>query len=336
MKTCIKNAKIACLDMNLQKTRMALGVHIEISDPSQLEQIRAQESKITLDRVRKVLSSGANVVLTTKGIDDLCLKLFVEAGAMAVRRVKREDMRRVARATGATMVSTLSNLEGEEVFEASSLGAAEEVVQERIGDDECILVKGTKAHTSASVILRGSNGTILHRRETDLDYQLDEMERSLHDSLSVVKRTLESGSVVPGGGAVETALSIYLENFATSVGSREQLAIAEFASALLVIPKQLAVNAAKDSSDLVAKLRAYHASSQSATQGEEKKRKYRFYGLDLMEGKVRNNLEAGVLEPSMSKVRSLKSAVEACISILRIDTAIKVDPKPREEDPHDH
>jgi T-complex protein 1 subunit alpha len=159
MKTCIKQAKIACLDMNLQKTRMALGVHIQIDDPTQLEAIRAQESKITLDRVKKILATGANVVLTTKGIDDLCLKLFVEAGAMAVRRVAREDMRRIARATGATMVSTLSNLEGEEVFEASSLGIAEEVVQERVGDDECILVKGTKAHTSASVILRGSNGT---------------------------------------------------------------------------------------------------------------------------------------------------------------------------------
>jgi T-complex protein 1 subunit alpha len=95
------------------------------------------------------------------GIDDLCLKLFVEAGAIAVRRVKREDMRRVARATGATMISSLSNLEGEEIFEASSLGFAEEVSQERIGDDECILVNGTKAHTSASIILRGSNGTPL-------------------------------------------------------------------------------------------------------------------------------------------------------------------------------
>jgi len=158
MKTTIKNAKIACLDINLQKTRMALGVHIQIDDPSQLEQIRAEESKITLTRVKKILASGANVVLTTKGIDDLCLKLFVEAGAIAVRRVLREDMRRVARATGATMVSTLSNLEGEEVFEPSSLGFAEDVSQERIGDDECILIKGTKAHTSASVILRGSNG----------------------------------------------------------------------------------------------------------------------------------------------------------------------------------
>jgi T-complex protein 1 subunit alpha len=172
MKTQIKNAKIACLDMNLQKTRMALGVHIEISDPSQLERIRDQESKITLDRVRKVLSSGANVVLTTKGIDDLCLKLFVEAGAMAVRRVKREDMRRVARATGATMVSTLSNLEGEEVFEPSSLGAAEEVVQERIGDEECILVKGTKAHTSASVILRGSNGILTNFDKREADFKI--------------------------------------------------------------------------------------------------------------------------------------------------------------------
>jgi T-complex protein 1 subunit alpha len=167
MKTSIKNAKIACLDMNLQKTRMALGVHIQIDDPSQLEQIRAQESKITLDRVRKILAAGANVILTTKGIDDLCLKLFVEAGAMAVRRVKREDMRRVARATGATMISTLSNLEGEEVFEPASLGTAEEVVQERIGDDECILVKGTKAHSSASVILRGSNGLSLRDQVND-------------------------------------------------------------------------------------------------------------------------------------------------------------------------
>ena len=167
MKTCIKNAKIACLDMNLQKTRMALGVHITIDDPSQLEKIRDQESKITLDRVRKILSSGANVVLTTKGIDDLCLKLFVEAGAMAVRRVKREDMRRVARATGASMISTLSNLDGEEVFEAVNLGNAEEVIQEKIADNECILVKGTKAHSSASIILRGSNGLFPSIRAID-------------------------------------------------------------------------------------------------------------------------------------------------------------------------
>lgn len=167
-----------------------------------------RESEITLERVRKILATGANVILTTKGIDDLCLKEFVEAGAMAVRRCRKEDLRRIARATGATLVSSLANLEGDETFEAANLGFADEVVQERISDDELILVKGTKVVSSSSIILRGAN-----------DYMLDEMERALHDALSIVKRTLESGSVVPGGGAVETALSIYLENFATTLVS---------------------------------------------------------------------------------------------------------------------
>lgn len=116
------------------------------------------ESDITLERIRKILATGANVILTTKGIDDLCLKEFIEAGAMAVRRCKKEDLRRIAKATGATMISSLANLEGEETFEASSLGFAEEVVQERISDDELILVKGTKIVSSSSIILRGANG----------------------------------------------------------------------------------------------------------------------------------------------------------------------------------
>ena len=147
-------------------------------------------------------------MLTTKGIDDLCLKEFVEAGVMAVRRCRKEDLRRIAKATGGTLVSSLANLEGEESFDPSYLGLAEEVVQERISDDELILVKGTKVVSSSSIVLRGAN-----------DYMLDEMERALHDTLSVIKRTLESGVVVPGGGAVETALSIYLENFATTLVS---------------------------------------------------------------------------------------------------------------------
>jgi T-complex protein 1 subunit alpha len=198
------------------------------------------------------------------------------------------------------------------------------------------------------------------------------MERALHDSLCVIKRTLESGSVVPGGGAVETALSIYLENFATTLvglhrfspslcpplffllplrfvpsptcrserraepedaiadlspvfpalqGSREQLAIAEFAAALLVIPKTLSVNAGKDSTELVAKLRAYHNAAQSAA-ATDPKRGLRFYGLDLVKGEVRDNLKAGVLEPMVSKIKSFKSALEASTALLRIDDRV--------------
>ena len=333
MPTHIQDAKIACVDMNFQKEKMKLGVHVTVDDPQQLEQIRARESSMILERLELMFKAGANVVLTTKGIDDMCLKTFVERGAMGVRRCKKEDLRRIAKATGATLLSTFSDLNGDEKFDPSYLGHAEEVVQERISDDECILIKGTKTHSSASCILRGPN-----------DFTLDEMERSIHDSLCAVKRTLESGSIVPGGGAAETALHIYLEEFAGTVGSREQLAIGEFAQSLLVIPKTLAVNAAKDSAELVAQLRSRHALSQRIQEGDgsenEKtlahKKGYKNYGLDLMKGKVVDELKLGVLEPSISKVRQLKSAVEACISIMRIDTLIKLDPEEPRDDGHGH
>lgn len=321
----ITNAKIAVLDLNLQKAKMAMGVQINIEDPNQLEEVRKREYGIIIERIRKILAAGANVILTTKGIDDLCLKEFVESKAIAVRRCKKEDLKRIARATGATLVTSMSNLEGDETFESSYLGHAAEVEQVRISDDECILVRGTSKHSSSSIILRGAN-----------EYSLDEMERSVHDSLSVVKRTLESGNVVPGGGAVEAALNIYLENFATTVGSREQLAIAEFASALLVIPKTLAVNAAKDSSELIARLRSYHAKSQSSPPDDLKRKNYKNYGLDLINGKIVDETLNGVIEPTMSKIKSLKSALEACIAILRIDTMITIDPEPPKEDPHGH
>lgn len=333
MPTRIQDAKIAVLDMNLQKERMKLGVQITVDDPQQLEQIRARESGMILERVDMILKAGANVILTTKGIDDMVLKTFIERGAMGVRRCKKEDLRRIARATGATLLSTLSDLNGDERFDPAYLGYADEVVQERISDDECILVKGTKTHSSASLILRGPN-----------DFQLDEMERSIHDSLMAVKRTLESGTVVPGGGAVETALHIYLEEFAGTVGSREQLAIGEFAQSLLVIPKTLAVNAAKDASELVAQLRSRHALSQRIQEGDAnedektvaRKKSYKNYGLDLTKGKVVDEIKLGVLEPTISKIRQLKSAVEACISIMRIDTLIKLDPEQPQDDGHGH
>ncbi|XP_048343825.1 T-complex protein 1 subunit alpha [Sphaerodactylus townsendi] len=312
----VVNAKIACLDFSLQKTKMKLGVQVVITDPEKLDQIRQREADITKERIQKILATGVNVVLTTGGIDDMCLKYFVDAGAMAVRRVLKRDLKRIAKAAGATICSTLANLEGEETFEASMLGQAEEVVQERICDDELILIKNTKARTSASIILRGAN-----------DFMCDEMERSLHDALCVVKRVLESKSVVPGGGAVEAALSIYLENYATSMGSREQLAIAEFARSLLVIPNTLAVNAAQDAIDLVAKLRAFH----NEAQVNPERKNLKWIGLDLINGKPRDNKQAGVFEPTVVKTKSLKFATEAAITILRIDDLIKLYPESKND-----
>ena len=313
----IKAARIACLDINLQRTRLPMGVAVEITDPEKLEAIRKHEVDITMGKIKKLLSAGANVVLTTKGIDDLCLKPFVEANAMAVRRCKKEDLKRIAKISGATYVSTLANLEGDESFDSSMLGAAEEVSLERFGDDECIVIRGTKAHPSASVILRGANTQVL-----------DEAERSLHDAMCVVKRTLESGSVVPGGGAVETGCSVFLETFATTIASREQLAIAEFAEALLVLPKTLLINGAKDCIDLISRLRASHYASQTALPSDKARRALCWSGLDLYEGKVRDSVQAGCLEPALIKVKALKSATEAAISILRIDDLMRIAPEP--------
>jgi len=316
----VKNAKIALFDMNLNKFKLQMGQQVVVNDPKKIEEIKQRESDIIKERIELILQAGPNVILTTKGIDDLCLKYFVEAGAMAVRRCKKEDLKRISKATGGTIILTLANMEGGEEYDAANLGFAAEVSQERIADDELILIKGTKNTKTSSIILRGAN-TIM----------LDEMERSVHDSLCIVKRALESNAVVPGGGAVEAALSIYLESFATTLGSREQIAIAEFAQALLVIPKTLAVNAAQDASELVAQLRARH----HAAQTNEKDKELAMSGLDLIEGKIRNNLEAGVLEPAVSKIKSIKFAVEAAVTILRIDDHIKLSPKPKGSDEHD-
>jgi T-complex protein 1 subunit alpha len=285
------------------------SVQVVVTDTKQVEEIRQREMDITKEKIQRILSSGARVILTTKGIDDLCMKYFVEAGAIAVRRVKPEDMKRIAKATGGQVVVTMADLEGDEAFDANALGECSEVSEERVGDGELLYFRGCKNGHACTIVLRGAN-----------EFMLDEMDRSLHDSLCVIKRMLESNSLVAGGGAVEAALSIYLEGVATSMGSREQLAVAQFAEALLVIPRTLAVNAAKDATELVAQLRAHHYASQT-TDGRED---LRFSGLDLTSGVIRDNLAAGVVEPAISKIKSLRFATEAAISILRIDDMIKL------------
>eukprot|EP00743_Colponemidia_sp_Colp-15_P000397 GILK01000458.1.p1 GENE.GILK01000458.1~~GILK01000458.1.p1 ORF type:complete len:548 (-),score=80.02 GILK01000458.1:68-1711(-) len=310
----VTNAKIALIDFNLNKYRMAMGIQVLVNDPRNLDGIRQREMDITKERVQKIINAGANVILTSAGIDDMSMKYLVEAGMYAVRRVKKEDLRRIAKATGGTTLLTMANLEGEESFDPAFLGHADEIMEDRVGDNDFTFIKGCKTSRAQTILLRGAN-----------EFMLDEIERSLHDSICVVARTLESNAVVPGGGAVEAALSIYLDDFARTLGSREQLAIAEFSEALLIIPKTLAVNAAQDATELVAKLRTAHNLAQ--TSEDPSKRDLKWSGLDLINGKIRNNLAAGVIEPTMSKVKSIKFATEAAVTILRIDDMIKLAPQ---------
>lgn len=309
MPKIVKDCKIALLDYNLNKYRTPMGVEVVIKDPAELEAVRQREAEITKQRIQLILDTGANVILTTKGIDDYSMKFLVEAGVMGVRRCLKADLKRIAKASGGRLVESLATLEGGEAFDPDNLGHADQISQERVADDEMIYIRGTKVRQSGTIVLRGPSC-----------YYLDEAHRTITDCLNAVKRVLESGSVVPGGGCVEAAVSIYLENFANTLGSREQLAIAEFAQALLVIPKTLAMNAAQDAIELCAKLCAIHHTSQTDPQ----KRNLQFRGLDLVNGKIRDNMAAGVVEPAMSKIKQLQFATEAAVTILRIDDSVKL------------
>ena len=301
--------KVALLDINLQKHKMQMGVQVVVTDTKQVEEIRQREMDITKEKIQRILDAGAKVVLTTKGIDDLCLKYFVEAGAIAIRRVAKEDMKRIAKATGGQMVTTMADMEGDEVFDAAALGTCTEVSEERVGDGNLFYFRGCKVGSACTVVLRGAN-----------EFMLDEMDRALHDSLCVIKRIIESNSLVAGGGSVESALSIHLESIAAAMTTREQLPIAAFAEALLVIPRILTVNAAHDATELVARLRVHHNNSQTMPDKAGEK----YFGLDLYKGEIKDNLAAGVVEPAISKIKSLRFACEAAVSIMRIDDMIKL------------
>ncbi|KAA8494500.1 T-complex protein 1 subunit alpha [Porphyridium purpureum] len=304
MPTYLKGVRIACLDIDLRRTKMKMGVSVLVNNPDEMQKMADRELDITKERIMAILNAGGNLILTTQGIDDTSLKYFVDAGVIACRRVPMKDMKRIAAMTGATLLTSFADLDGNETFEASMLGSADECVEERVRDDKLLLIKGGAKQRSNTVLLRGPN-----------EIMCDEMARSFHDSTAVVKRVLENNAVVAGGGAVEVALSLHLENFALSISSREQIVVTEFADALLVIPKTLAMNAAQDASELLAKLRAKHAESPANKD----------WGLDLIEGQIRNNLEAGVVEPAISKVKSIQFATEAAITILRIDDLIRLE-----------
>merc|ERR1711870_11595 len=161
----------------------------------------------------------------------MAMKYLNEAGIFAVRRVDKKDIKRIAKCTGGTVLLTMATMEGDEAFDPQCLGAAEEVAEQRVGDNDFIFIKGCAATKAATILLRGAN-----------EFMLEESSRSIHDALCAVSRTLESSAVVPGGGAVETALSLHLEDRSLEFNSYEQWAIAEYAEALQTIPKTLAIN----------------------------------------------------------------------------------------------
>lgn len=289
----VEKAKIALVNSALEVKETEIDAEIRITDPNQLKAFIDEEEKMLKDMVETIKKSGANVLLTQKGIDDLAQHYLAKAGILAVRRVKKSDMEKLARATGANIVTNLDDLTGKDLGYA---GIVEEV---KIGEDEMMYVKDCKDPKSVSILIRG--GT---------EHIVDEVERVIEDCLGVVPATIRDGKVVAGGGAPEIEAAKQLRKYAKTVGGREQLAIEAFADALEVIPRALAENAGLDPIDMLVDMRAKHEKDGAR------------YGLDVFDGKVKDMYKEGVIEPLRVKTQAIDSASEVAVMILRIDDVI--------------
>lgn len=288
----VKDAKIALVNSPLEVKETEVDAEIRITDPAQMQAFIEQEEKMVKDMVDKVAESGANVLFAQKGIDDLAQHYLSKAGILAVRRVKKSDIEKLARATGANVVTNLEDLT------ADDLGEAGIVEERKVSGEEMIFVEECSVAKSVTLFVRGSTKHIV-----------DEIVRAIEDAIGVVAATVEDDKVVAGGGAPEIAMAKKLKDYADSISGREQLAVNAFAEALEIVPKTLAENAGLDSIDSLVDLRAAHENSA-------------VMGLDVFTGKVADMKEAGVIEPKRVKKQAIQSASEAAELILRIDDVI--------------
>ncbi len=295
MPKVVKNAKIALLDVAIEIKKTEVDAKIQIRDPTQLQKFLDEEENSLRGMVDAVAKSGANVLLCQKGIDDLAQHYLAKKGILALRRIKKSDMEKLARATGGKVVSTLDDLK------KSDLGSASLVEERKVGDDDMTFITGCKNPKSVSILIRG--GT---------EHVVDEIERSMNDALKVVALVIEDGRAVPGGGAPEIEVSLRLREYATSVGGREQLAIEAFAEAMEIIPWTLGENAGLDSIDLLIKLKSKHEGKKGSKNA----------GLDVNTGGPGDMLRMKILEPLRVKTHAIESATEVASMILRIDDVI--------------
>jgi len=253
-----------------------------------------EETKMMKNMVDKIKAAKANVVLCQKGIDDTTQHFLSKEGILAVRRIKKSDMDKLARATGGKIVTNLEDLR------ESDLGSAGLVEERKIGDEKMVFIEGCKNPKSVAILIRAG-----------LERLVDEAERALNDSLSVVSDVVTKNKVVAGGGSVEAEVAKRLKEYAIKVGGREQLAIEAFADSIEVVPRTLAENAGLDPIDIMVDIRSAHERKDGL-----------WMGVDVFKGGTKDMQKSGVLEPLKVKEQAIKSATEAASMILRIDDVI--------------
>jgi len=289
----VAEAKIALINTALEISKTETDAKININNPQQLKSFLDEENNMLKNMVDKVIGSSATVVLCQKGIDDMAQHYLSKAGILAVRRVKESDMTKLAKATGARIVTNLDDL-----FE-KDLGSAENVEEKKIEEDRWVFIEGCKHPKSVTLLLRAGSQRVV-----------DEVERSVHDSIMVVRDVMEFPSIVAGGGSPETYAATKIRNWSKSLEGREQLAAEKFAESLESIPLTLSENAGMDPIDTLTNLRS------KQNKGEK------WTGIDVMKGRVTNMKSSDIIEPLSVKNQIVSAATEAACMIIRIDDVI--------------
>ncbi len=293
MPKILKNASIAILDVALEIEKTETDARIEITSPDQMQAFLAQEEKMLKDMVEKIAKTKANAIFVQKGIDDVAQHYLAKAGILAVRRVKKSDLEKLAKATGAKLVTSLDDLTQKD------LGFAGNVEEKKIGGEQMVFVEKCKDPKSVTIFVRGSTQQVVN-----------EVERSLNDVIGALSSAVEEGRYVIGGGSIEIDVANELRNYSSEVGGREQLAIQAFADALEIVPKTLAESAGMDPIDTIVQLRNKHKDKSSSV------------GVDVYRNTIADMEKLGVIEPCKVKEHAISSASETAEIILRIDDMI--------------
>ncbi len=289
----IDNARIALLDQALEVKNPETDAKIQVTSPSQMQEFIEQEERMLRGYAEKIIASGANVVVCQKGIDDLVQHFLAQAGIYALRRVSKSDMERVAKATGAKLMSKISDLK------SSDLGRAGVVEEQKVGNEEMTYIRDCTEAKAVTLLIRGGS-----------EHVIDEVERAVNDAVGDIASALENGKVVAGAGAPEIEVSRELRAYANTLSGREQLAVFAFADAIEVVPRTLAENAGLDPIDMITALKVAHDAGK------------KWHGIDVFEGKVVDVWSNSVIEPLQIKTQAIKSASEVTELILRIDDVI--------------
>ena len=299
MPTKIQGAKIALINSALEVEKTEMSAEIRINDPTQMQMFLEEENRMLKSMVDKLHSIGSNVVICQKGIDDMAQHFLAKHGILAVRRVKESDMTKLSKATGGRISSSIDDISEKD------LGVAELVHQKKVESDKWVFVEGCKNPQSVTMLIRGGSQRVV-----------DEVDRSIHDSLMVVKDVIETPAIVAGGGAPEALLAAFLKDWSGRFDGRQQLAIKKYAEALEVIPLTIAENAGMDPIDTMVALRAKQSDGKKWT------------GINAKEGKISDMLSQNIVEPVVVKKQIIRSATETASMILRIDDVIAISGAP--------